>query len=334
MNTIPTIFNEKITPYAAIGGKERTASTGISAVILNNNGTALSRRHFFQELEKTGFDNVISIESPSPHYDIEELSKRFPFVRFILPENKITLGEQINLAASEIESPLFFVLRSDIKIIAGGIAKKMAERLTVNEEKKSYFKRLCTVPLLLNQNYETIPTLAAPATHKRKIQTIFLEPFAEESLSLYPFDGIGIYDKQRFVQTGGFDATIKNQTWQLMDFGFRAFLWGEEIAFNFHFKLLCSGELPPEDFSINENYSKFFLKNLAPVFKSDYAHLPIYRFWSFLLSSEGDPVLAWKEFSKGRKWVKINKFRWRRDAYSVTNLWDKTYIDNIQEKKA
>jgi hypothetical protein len=247
MNTIPSIFNEKITPYTAVGGKERNASSGLSAIILNRAG--LPRRSLFQELEKTGFENVISIESSSPHYDIEELSVRFPFVRFILPENEINLGEQINLAASETESPLFFVLRSDIKIIAGGTAKRMAERLTVshdetqgavqgeNEEKKFGFKRLCTVPLIMNPNYEILPTLVAPVTNRRKIKTVFMEPNADGNFSLYPYDGIGIYDRQRFIQTGGFDTTIKNQAWQLADFGFRAHLWGEEIAFNHQFKL-------------------------------------------------------------------------------------------------
>jgi hypothetical protein len=106
MNTIPTIFNERITAYTAVGGKERAASSGLSAVVLNRHDR-YPRRAFFQELEKTGFDNVISVESPFRHYDVEELSERFPFVRFVRPEREINMGEQINLAASEIESPLF-----------------------------------------------------------------------------------------------------------------------------------------------------------------------------------------------------------------------------------
>jgi hypothetical protein len=325
MNTIPTIFNEKITPYTVIGGKERAASTGISAVVLNQGGS--KSRTFLADIEKTGFDNIISIESSSPHYEIEELSGRFPFVRFVLPENEINLGEQINLAASEIESPLFFVLRSDIKIIAGGTASRMAERLSVQEEtedgqKTAGFKRLCTVPVIMNSSYEVLPTLVAPVTSKKKMRTLFLEPGVEGALSLYPFNGIGIYDRQRFIQTGGFDTTIKNITWQFMDFGFRAHLWGEEIALNLHFKLLCEGDLPAEDYTIDKCYRRFFLKNLAPVFKNDYAHLPLYRFPSYMGRSEEDPFSAWDEFSASRNWVTKNKFRWKRDARYVTGLWD------------
>ena len=333
MNTIPTIFNEKITPYTAVGGKERFASTGISAVVLNRQGH-YPRRFFFQELEKTGFDNVISIESCSPHYDIEELSGRFPFVRFILPEKEINLGEQINLAASEIEGPLFFVLRSDMKIIAGGTARRLAERLSINQEetdkngeKKTGFKRLCTVPVIMNSRYEIVPTIVAPMIRRRKVRTVFMEPQSEGFLSLYPFDGIGIYDRQRFIQTGGFDITLKNTHWQFMDFGFRAHLWGEEIALSLHLKLLCEGDMPGEDYTVEESYTRFYLKNLAPVFRGDYAHLPLYRFPRFLFQTGRDIVSAWEEFSEGRKWVSTNKFRWKRDAHAVTKGWDNLTAD-------
>ena len=327
MNTIPSIFNEKIIPYTAVGGKERIASMGISAVILNRQGS-FPRRSFFQELEKTGFDNVLSIETSVPHYDIEELSSRFPFVRFVLPENEINLGEQINLAASEIESPLFFVLRSDMKIIAGGTARRMAERLSVsheeneNNEKKSGFKRLCTVPVLVNSNYEVFPSLVSPMTHRRRMKTVFIEPHAEGDLSLYPFDGIGIYDRRRFINTGGFDTTLKNIHWQLMDFGFRSFLWGEEIALNLQLKLSCDAEIPVENYTVEDSYRRFYLKNLAPVFRSDYAHLPLYRFPSFFAKNGGDFFSAWEEFKESRKWVTKNKFRWRCDARDVTKRWD------------
>jgi len=328
MNTIPTIFNENLTHYTAVGGKERIASTGISAVILNRQGF-YPRRIFFQDLEKTGFDNVISIETSAPHYDIEELSSRFPFVRFILPENEINLGEQINLAASEIESPLFFVLRSDMKIIAGGTARRMAERLSVsqeeddeNAEKNIGFKRLCTVPVIVNSNYEVLPSLSSPVTYRRKIRTVFLEPHMEGDLTLYPFDGIGVYDRRRFIQTGGYDTTLKNIHWQLMDFGFRAYLWGEEISLNLQMKLLCDTEMPSENYTVEESYRRFYLKNLAPVFRSDYAHLPLYRFPAFLSKSGEDIFSAWQEFKESRKWVRKNKFRWRCDARTVTNRWE------------
>jgi len=333
MNTIPTIFNENITPYTAVGGKERIASTGISAVILNRPGFV--RRSFFDDIQKTGFDNIISIESSAPHYDIEELSGRFPFVRFIIPKKEINLGEQINLAASEVTSPLFFVLRNDMKLIAGGTARRIAERLEVSAEENEKsgrnekgYKRLCTIPVIMNSNYEIFPSLAAPVIYKRKMQSVFIIPQHEGDLSLYPFDGIGIYDKTRFIQLGGYDITLKKTHWQLMDFGFRAWLWGEKIALNLHIKLSYEGELPVENHNIENSYRRFYLKNLAPVFRSDYAHLPFFKFLSFALNSGEDIFSAWKEFKECRKWITKNKYRFKSDARTVSHKWEKVLTDN------
>ena len=330
MNTIPTIFNEKITPYTAVGCKERIATNGISAIILNRG--CMPHRTFFHDLEKIGFDNVISIESNAPHYDIEELSGRFPFVRFILPENEINFGQQINLGANEIESPLFYLMRSDMKIVAGGTARRMAERLSVsnnesgennsNSDNKSGFKRICTIPVIMNSNYEVLPSLIAAMTQRKKMRTVCLEPRGDGDLSLYPFDGIGIYDRHRFINLGGYDAALKQTHWQLMDFGFRAFLWGEEIALNTHFKLSYDGELPQENYTVENCYRWFYLKNLAPVFRHDHAHLPLYRFPGFMNKCGIDPVPAWEDFKETRKWVSTNKYRWKCGAGDVIKRWD------------
>jgi len=177
MNTIPTIFNENPPSYTAVGGNEQLASTGLSAVILNRPGH-YSRHQFFQELERIGFDNVISLELSSARYDVAELSGSFPFVRFILPHTEMNLGQQINLAAYELDSPLFFVLWNDLKLVAGGTARKMAERLintqddeSNSEQKLPLCKRLCTVPVIQNSRFETLPTLSAAVIMKKDIKS-------------------------------------------------------------------------------------------------------------------------------------------------------------------
>ena len=360
MNTTHSTFNKNIAGYTTIGGRERknlavidgdtvdttggNANAGnihtdgihneICAVILNRHGQN-PHRSFFQELEKTGFDNVISIESSSPNYNIEELSQRFPFVRFIIPEKEINLGEQINLAASEIDNPLFFVLQSDMKIIAGGTARRMAERLSViqkeAEDNPIKFKRLCTVPVLVNSNYESIPTIVTPLTRNKKMSTGIMEPHNEGELSLYPFIGIGIYDRLKFINIGGFDPSIKNKHWQFMDFGFRSYLWGEEISLSLHLKILCEKEIPAVDYSVDKSYRQFFLKNLAPVFRKNGAHLPLCRFLPFLFKSNEDLLSAWEEFSNKRKWITENKDRFKRNDDDVINIWNNIPAETILE---
>jgi hypothetical protein len=328
MNTIPTTFNETLPSYTVVGGRERRGSTGLSVVLLNRGGH-IHRKTLFQELEKKGFDFVVSIEGDREHYDVEELSDAFPFVRFILFSGGISPGEQINLAASELSSPLFFVLWNDIKILSKGPSLLMAERLYRSQEewKKSGsggnpLKRLCTVPLIQNPRFETLPTLISPAVFRNTVKTIFSIPQREGHLSLYPFDGIGIYDRDRFMRLGGFDGLLKNFHWQLMDFGFRSYLWGEEIASTQLVKLAYNGETPPEDKTPEESYRRFYLKNLAPVFREDHAHLPLRRFPAYLFRSGEDPLSAWENFAAGRRWVTMNRSRFVCDARIITARWD------------
>jgi hypothetical protein len=328
MSTIPIIFNETLPSYTAVGGNERRASTGLSAVLLNRTGR-YPRRTLFQELEKTGFDYVISIESSPERYDVEELSGSFPFVRFILLREPVSPGEQINLAVSELSSPLFFVLWNDLRIMAGGGAARMAERLSFSPEEqkkaegtRSPYRRLCTIPVIQNSRFETLPTLIAPAVRKKKIKTLLFSPLGDGLPSLYPFDGVGIYDRERFIRLGGFDGTLKNTHWQFMDFGFRAWLWGEEIRSTQQLKISYDGKIPAEDSTAEASYRRFYLKNLAPIFRKDYAHLPLRRFPGYLFRSGEDPLAAWETFSESRRWVSLNRYRWHSDARAITDCWE------------
>ena len=327
MSTIPSIFRDTLPSYTVVGGNERRASTGLSAVILNRGGR-YSRYSLFEELEKAGFDYVISIESLNNRYDLETLSQSFPFVRFILLKEALTPGEEINLAASELSSPLFFVLWNDLKILRGGGAERMAERLHAGTaENNGNYKRLCTVPLIQDGRAETIPTLVVPALIPGKnhwfrrtaatFKTIPFLPSREGLLSLYPFDGVGIYDRMRFIRLGGFDPAFKKFYWQLMDFGFRSSLWGEEIAATQFIKLAYEGGLHQEDTTAIDCYHRFYLKNLAPVFRGDSAQIPLIRFPSYL-QRRGELFAAWEEFSAARLWVKTNRYRFTSDARTVT----------------
>jgi len=310
-----------------VGGKERKASTGLSAVILNRGGR-YSRYGFFEELGKAGFDYILSMESSVTRYDLEALSGDFPFVRFILLRDPVSCGEEINLAAAELSSPLFFVLWNDLRILRSGGAERMAERL---QTQGAAYKRLCTVPLIQDGRAETMPTLTTPALISEKksltsIKTIPSFPQSEGVPSLYPFDGIGIYDRERFVRMGGFDPSIKSFHWQLMDFGFRSSLWGEKIAATRLIKLTYEGALPQGDGTAESGYKRFFLKNLAPVFRGDYAHIPLRRFPWYCRKMGSDLSSAWGEFSAAREWVKINRYRFTSDARTVVERWENLEI--------
>jgi hypothetical protein len=106
-----------------------------------------------------------------------------------------------------------------------------------------------------------------------------------------------------------------------MDFGFRAHLWGEEIRSTQIVRLVHDGEMPPADSTAEISYRLFYLKNIAPVFAGDHAHLPLRRFPAYLAKAGWDLFSAWTEFFHERRWVRQNKSRFQSDARSLTDLW-------------
>jgi hypothetical protein len=234
------------------------------------------------------------------------------------------------MAAAEVNSPLFFVLWDDLKMVSGGTAQRMAERLVRGGEKNNSglgdpsYKRLCTAPFIQNSRLETIPTLVAPLPlmQRKKLKTCCLTPTRAESNTLYPFDGVGIYDRARFIQMGGFDCSLKDNLWQLMDFGFRSYLWGEEISVSHTLKFSYEGTPPSEDSSVSEDSLRFYLKNIAPEFQGDHAFLPLRRFFTLLLQGNLSFFRAIEHFKEGRLWVRTNSYRWRCSAKTIAKHWN------------
>jgi hypothetical protein len=324
MNTTPIIFNDTLPSYTAVGGALRSNATGVSAILLNRGGR-YPRRTLFAELEKAGFDYVVSLEGPQDRYDLEDLGERFPFVRFIILQESIGLGEQINLAVGEIESPLFFVIWNDLRILHGGDAAKISAWFLRDETGR----RFCTVPVIQTPRLETLPTLTAPALYRpglfRKsrelVKSLRFPPLTEAQPSLYPFDGVGLYDRERFVRLGGFDRAIQNPYWQLMDLGFRAHLWGEEIRCTQLIRLTWDGEPSPADSTADAGYRRFYLRNLAPVLRKEAAHVPLRLFSSYYLRTGGGLFAAWEEFKQNRAWVSEHALRFKQDARTLAASW-------------
>jgi len=322
-NTIPLTSNVgwkgSLPSYTAVGGTERAASTGLSLVLLNRGGR-YPRRTLFQELERVGFDSIISVEGPQERYDLEDLTRRFPSVRFILLKDAITTGEGINLAAAELTSPYFFVLWNDHRIFNGINAAKMVEFLGG--------KRVCTAPVVQNSRFEPLHTLIAPVFYKERpesretVKILPEVPVRENQPTLFPHDWLGLYDRERFLRLGGFDKDIIHPHWQLMDFGFRSYLWGEEIRSTQIVRLVYDGATLPTDSTTGRSYRLFYLKNLAPEWRGDHAHLPLRCFPRYLAGIGWDIPGAWTEFSRERHWVLKNRNRFRGDARGVTDLWE------------
>jgi hypothetical protein len=317
--------------YTAFGGRNQKNNTGIGVILLSR-GMRLSRRSMLIELAKEGFDYVVSIEIGTERYDIEELERDFPFVRFVFIKDEVNTGLAINLAARELPSPFFFILWNDLHIIYAGGASRIRQLLYMEDETGDP-KRLCTVPMIQNTEFETLPTIVSPLFRNKTVETVLMSSSKEDAPTLFPFDGVGIYNREAFFRIGGFDSSIENLHWQLMDFGFRAWLWGEEIACTQFVRLTFDGEEPKRDSSVDAGYRRFFLKNLAPVIHPSpdkenaanppmHVDLPLRRFFPYLVHSSLRPFRAWVEFKTARAWITENAAKFRRDVASIGKMWE------------
>jgi hypothetical protein len=87
-------------------------------------------------------------------------------------------------------------------------------------------------------------------------------------------------------------------------------------------RLSYNWEGEAKDNTADASYRRFYLKNLAPIFRKDYAHIPLRFFPAFFFKSRLDPFSAWNEFLKSRSWVRVNRYRFQRDAHILTGLWE------------
>jgi hypothetical protein len=318
MNTIPLIFRQSQIPYTVMGGspKPRLGKYLFPlTVLILNRGARLFQQDIFTELPSDESLEVISIAGPDITHDLESLTKKYPYVKFLLLHEKCTVGEKVNIGMEEAMARLVLVIWNDMRISPSSLTARLWEKI----EKQN---TLCTVPILKNKKGETIPSMQTPGYFKKTFKLVPWNPLRNGMKSLFPFDFCGIYNKEKFKQCGGYDRNLQTPFWQKADFGFRVFLWGESILCNtsllFHYKY----GIPLEENTPDESYKLFYLKNLCVDFRSDRGVLSFRNFCSYLVKSNAGFLTSLKEFLYIQRWVTLNKYRFRRDARSLIELWE------------
>jgi len=315
MNTIPLTFNENQNNVTIIGGNEKIPSKlPISIILLNKSGSTF-RGNNIESLLRLGFTDIVSIEAPQQNFNLDEISKRFPFVKFVIPDQLLTAGEMINLGMQEVSNNKVLVMWDTMHISTKVFSERLLNILLDSEV-------LCFVPFLFNHQMQCLPSKNVPSIENTAFTIKTYLVTKDYAKTLYPFDFVGLYDKEKFINICGFDYTLTSNYWQLLDFGLRGYLWGEKIS-------ICSGlrfnyecEVSLEDTTPENSYLRFFLKNLSPRFVGDYAYIPKKEFFSYLNRSSLGFFKAYKSFKMARNWVAKNKFRFKTDAQTLISSWE------------
>ncbi len=303
-------------PYTVLGGprrdKVRRYPFPLTVLVLGR-GDRLFRSALLRDLEERHLGEILWVEGIEPSADVETLAYDFPGVRFLLLKAPCTLGEWINIGVGESAAPLVLVLWSDTRLtslppdLLGTLGKSPV---------------LCTVPTARNARREPIPSWQSPLGRRRRLTLAFHAPRKSGERTLYPFDYCGIYDREKFAQSGGYDPGISNPYWQKLDFGFRSVLWGERVEGSTDFCLTYTGAPPEEDTTPDAGYKLFWLKNVAVRISGDAGVLPTWRAVEYMARSDTGPFAALREFRAVRSWVRTHRYRFRRDARELVERWE------------
>lgn len=316
MNFIPTTFDEHQIKRTIIGGMQDSSEEkiNISVILLNSTGSHL-KLNVFENLVKCKFDTIISIEPNSQNYSIDDVSKKFPSIKFIIPLEPTTDGEMINIAMSEIKTDYVLVIRDTLQISSGFLSKNVIDKLLS-------YDTYCIVPWLMDKSLQGLPVHFIPGAEKSHFVIETSVKISDGMKTVYPFDYIAIYNRKKFIQLGGFDYTIKSPYWQNLDLSLRAWLWGEEIKLTTILQFSYMDEVPVEDATINLDYLRYYLKNEVPKFKNEKAYIAKSFFFKFKTRSSCGFLEAKKHFNIAQKWVERNQYKFKQDLQNFVQNWD------------
>ncbi|MGP1431485.1 MAG: hypothetical protein ACTTI6_01920 [Treponema sp.] len=317
MNIIPTTFNERKVSHTIVGGMQYRGQEQPEdfCVIVLNRGRKYYRPLFFEQLLAEGFQSVISIQPNSDTNDVESLVGKYPQIRFVFPQEQLTVGEMINLGFAETAAPYIMVMWNDTHIPPGSFTERVLEKV-----KQEHL--FCAAPVLANARGEAVPNQIVPSLNGNRFSTEQLPCIKNKTATIYPYDFMGIYSRTKCMRLGGFDYTIENPYWQNLDLGFRAYLWGESIRIFTSFRLHYEGEPTPENISADASYRQFYLKNLAPELIDGEASIPLTLFLAYLRNSGLNPLHAWQHFSQARRWIDLKKNHFKTSARALIEHWE------------
>lgn len=315
MNTIPLTFNAHQIDRTVLGGKLEDISPklNVSVILLNSNGNHLK----FQALDNLvscGFKSIVSVEPTAESFNLEEISRRYPSIKFVVPLQECSDGELINMCMEEVSSPYVLVLRDSLHISQTILNQNLLENLT---KEKPY----CLVPRLFDSENQSVLVNIMPEAKKGRFCLSPANYINEGHPTMYPFDYIGLYNREKFILLGGFDYTIKSPYWQNADLSMRAWLWGEKITISPSFQISYNYGPMAADSTRDLSYIKFYIKNILPKFKDDHGYVSPMSFFGFLLHSSSGFIETCSQFRTAARWVKLNKYRFKTDAKSLIENW-------------
>lgn len=203
------------------------------------------------------FNYCLHVVSQSDRFPIDELQTRYPDVTFIVFPKAPSLAERVNALADVCMTTYFLTMRSDTNLMS-------FDWKPIEAKMKQDDHPAVITPWIFNKSNEEIPILRAPRMRGKEIEPLSFMPSVECHPNLYPFLGIGLYDRALFQRLRGYDEEISGAYWQTLEFGTRCWLYGYPVYTMSEMAVLFySKQFLIEDRSEQQGFERFYSKALS-----------------------------------------------------------------------
>ncbi len=203
------------------------------------------------------FNYCLHVVSQHDRFNVDEMQNKYPDVTFITFPKAPSLAERVNALADVCMTTYFLTMRSDTNLMNFDW-KPLEAKMKADEHPAM----VC--PWIFNKSNEKIPTIRTPHLQGKEVSPLSFMPNAPCLENLYPFLGIGLYDRALFQRLRGYDEEISGAYWQTLDFGVRCWLYGYPIYTMSDIAVLFySKQFLIEDRTEQQGCERFYSKALA-----------------------------------------------------------------------
>lgn len=206
---------------------------------------------------KDHFNYSLHVITQKDRLAADSFVQDYPQVTFIVFNQPPTLSERVNSLANTCLTSYFLLTRSDVELVE-------LDWKTIDSLLKPQVHPVCITPLIFNKDKELVPTVKVPAFSKKDIVPLDCMPSHGNDMTLYPFLGMGVYDRALFQRLRGFDEALRGAYWQSLDFGTRSWLFGYPIcSTNSMAFIFPKKQFLIENRSETKNAERFYTKALG-----------------------------------------------------------------------
>lgn len=178
------------------------------------------------------FDIFVAIDETG--YDIKRLGNLFANVSVIQFMKSQSFSSKMRTFVSVVKSEYFLLINENFKLVKFDF--KFLDKLFA-----SYKKPICISPLIMNRDFDIIPSIRIPGKNARtNLEVGYSFPVSSIQNTLYPISGVGVYNRELLLFSGGFSDIA--DYYSILEFFAKQWCCGFSCTFSDCLQLVCQDE--------------------------------------------------------------------------------------------